>query len=151
MTYLKRGLIVDKYTHSANSDYTTHFQFASNQMSHRRSWWIPAPVFLFRLGLRGVVDLSKIPAKICCGRNPVKQPVTDLEEVDATFVEKSLFFWTNLNQGCQMVYLHTKKSRFGFNLEGLVMWNFGIYNYGHLVCFMVIWYVLWSFGMFYGH
>jgi hypothetical protein len=23
--------------------------------------------------------------------------------------------------------------------------------YGHLACFMVIWHVLWSFGMFYGH
>jgi hypothetical protein len=26
-----------------------------------------------------------------------------------------------------------------------------VYFYGHLVYFMAIWYILWSFGIFYGH
>jgi hypothetical protein len=30
-----------------------------------------------------------------------------------------------------------------------ILWSFGIF-YGHLVYFMVIWYILWSFGIFYG-
>jgi hypothetical protein len=31
-----------------------------------------------------------------------------------------------------------------------ILWPFGIF-YGHLVYFMAIWYILWSFGIFYGH
>jgi hypothetical protein len=31
-----------------------------------------------------------------------------------------------------------------------VLWPFGIF-YGHLVNFMAIWYILWPFGIFYGH
>jgi hypothetical protein len=31
-----------------------------------------------------------------------------------------------------------------------ILWPFGIF-YGHLVYFMVIWYILWSLGIFYGH
>jgi hypothetical protein len=29
-----------------------------------------------------------------------------------------------------------------------ILWSFGIF-YGHLVYFMVIWYILWSFGIFF--
>jgi hypothetical protein len=31
-----------------------------------------------------------------------------------------------------------------------ILWSFGIF-YGHLVYFTAIWYILWSFGIFYGH
>jgi hypothetical protein len=31
-----------------------------------------------------------------------------------------------------------------------ILWPFGIF-YGHLVYFMAIWYILWPFGIFYGH
>jgi hypothetical protein len=31
-----------------------------------------------------------------------------------------------------------------------ILWSFGIYC-GHLVYFVVIWYILWSFGIFCGH
>jgi hypothetical protein len=31
-----------------------------------------------------------------------------------------------------------------------ILWTFGIF-YGHLVYFMDIWYILWTFGIFYGH
>jgi hypothetical protein len=34
-------------------------------------------------------------------------------------------------------------------LEGLAMENFGIF-YGDLVQFTAIWYILWSFDLFYG-
>jgi hypothetical protein len=37
----------------------------------------------------------------------------------------------NRKQGCQMAYFHTKKSQFGYMLEGLEMENVGIF-YGHL-------------------
>jgi hypothetical protein len=31
-----------------------------------------------------------------------------------------------------------------------ILWPFGIF-YGHLVYFMAIWYILWPFGIFCGH
>jgi hypothetical protein len=31
-----------------------------------------------------------------------------------------------------------------------ILWSFGIFC-GHLVYFVVIWYILWSFGIFCGH
>jgi hypothetical protein len=31
-----------------------------------------------------------------------------------------------------------------------ILWSFGIFC-GHLVYFVVIWYILWSFGIFYCH
>jgi hypothetical protein len=31
-----------------------------------------------------------------------------------------------------------------------ILWSFGVF-YGHWVYFMVIWCILWSFGIFYGH
>jgi hypothetical protein len=31
-----------------------------------------------------------------------------------------------------------------------ILWPFGIF-YGHLVYFMAIWYILWPLGIFYGH
>jgi hypothetical protein len=31
-----------------------------------------------------------------------------------------------------------------------ILWSFGIF-YGHLAYVIVIWYILWSFGIFYGH
>jgi hypothetical protein len=31
-----------------------------------------------------------------------------------------------------------------------ILWPFGIF-YGHLVYFMAVWYILWPFGIFYGH
>jgi hypothetical protein len=31
-----------------------------------------------------------------------------------------------------------------------ILWTFGIF-YGHLVYFMDIWYILWAFGIFYEH
>jgi hypothetical protein len=37
-----------------------------------------------------------------------------------------------------------------FMVIGYILWPFGIF-YGHLVYFMAIWYILWSFGIFYGH
>jgi hypothetical protein len=43
-----------------------------------------------------------------------------------------------------------QKFQFRSILEGLRMENAGIF-YGHLVCFIVIWYILWLFGIFYGH
>jgi hypothetical protein len=33
---------------------------------------------------------------------------------------------------------------------GIAMEDFGIF-YGHLVYFMVIWYILWSYGLFCGN
>jgi hypothetical protein len=48
------------------------------------------------------------------------------------------------------VYIAYQKSQFGFILEGLGLKNVGIF-YGHLGYFMVIWYVLWPFGIFCGY
>jgi hypothetical protein len=66
-------------------------------------------------------------------------------------------------QACQMVYFRTQNPNLGkfcrvvqwkmlvyFMLIWFILWSFGIF-YGHLVYFMVIWYILWSFGIFYGH
>jgi hypothetical protein len=39
-----------------------------------------------------------------------------------------------------------QKSQFGYILEGLGMVNVGIFNCGHLVYFIAVWYILWSFG-----
>jgi hypothetical protein len=51
-------------------------------------------------------------------------------------------------QGCQIVYFQTKKSQFGYILEGPGMENVGIFN-DHLEYFRAIWYMLWNvFGMF---
>jgi hypothetical protein len=60
-----------------------------------------------------------------------------------------------------MVYFQTQKSQFGHILEGLTMedagnfldiWSilrpFDIF-YGHLVCFLVIWYIFPHFGILY--
>jgi hypothetical protein len=58
-----------------------------------------------------------------------------------------------------------QKSKFAQFLEGLAMedagyilWTFGLCIVqpfsifcGHLVYFMVIWYILWPFGIFYGY
>jgi hypothetical protein len=46
-----------------------------------------------------------------------------------------------------MVYFPTKKSQFGKLLEGLAMEDSGIFC-GHLVYFMVIWYILWPLSTF---
>jgi hypothetical protein len=44
-----------------------------------------------------------------------------------------------VNQGCQMEYYKTKKSQFGYILEGLRKEN--VCNiYGNLACVMAIWY-----------
>jgi hypothetical protein len=45
-----------------------------------------------------------------------------------------------VDQGCQMVYFHTKNPNVG-------VWSIGIF-YGYLVYFMAIKYILWSFGTF---
>jgi hypothetical protein len=63
---------------------------------------------------------------------------------DASFFHRLVgwYSWKNLSpqdfgsgchfdQGCQMVYFHTKKSQFGHILEGLGMENVGIF-YDHL-------------------
>jgi hypothetical protein len=42
-----------------------------------------------------------------------------------------------------------QKSQFGYIVAGLVIEYDGIF-YGHLVCFVVIWYILWPFGMLCG-
>jgi hypothetical protein len=52
-------------------------------------------------------------------------------------------------QGCQMVHLHTKNTRFGYILEGLRMEKLSI--------FVAIWYICGQFsficllGIFFGH
>jgi hypothetical protein len=43
-----------------------------------------------------------------------------------------------------------QKSQLGYILEGLPMEGVGK-SYGHLVYFVVIWYILWSFGIFCAH
>jgi hypothetical protein len=67
-----------------------------------------------------------------------------------------------LTRGCQMVYFHTKKSQFGYILEGHGMENFGLFydnlicilwkfdtSFGHLVYFIAIWNIWWSFGIYF--
>jgi hypothetical protein len=49
----------------------------------------------------------------------------------------------NIGQGCQMVYFQTKNRNLG-KLWRVLRWKM-------LVYFTAIWYVLWSFGIFYGH
>jgi hypothetical protein len=53
------------------------------------------------------------------------------------------------NQGCQMVYFQTKKSKFGLILKGLIMedvgyilWTFGLFHW-HLIYFIGIRYISW--------
>jgi hypothetical protein len=43
-----------------------------------------------------------------------------------------------------------KKFQFGKIFEGLKMKDVAIF-YGHLVYFTTIWYILWLFGILYGH
>jgi hypothetical protein len=57
-------------------------------------------------------------------------------------------------QGCQVVYFQTKNPNFDiylyifiYILEGLGVENFDIF-YGYLVIFVVVWHILWSFGIF---
>jgi hypothetical protein len=49
---------------------------------------------------------------------------------------------TTSRQGCQMLCFHSKNSNLG------MYWN--ALGWKMLVCFMVIWNLLWSFGIFYG-
>jgi hypothetical protein len=49
-----------------------------------------------------------------------------------------------------MVYFQTKNPNLGNFWEGPAMEDIGIF-YGHLVCFVDIWSILWAFGLFYGH
>jgi hypothetical protein len=54
------------------------------------------------------------------------------------------------NQGCQMVYFQTKIKSLG-KFFMVLKWNLSEYfmsSYGHLVYFIVIWYILGSFGIF---
>jgi hypothetical protein len=57
-----------------------------------------------------------------------------------------------LAQGCQMVYFKTKNRNFVYILEGLVMEDIGVctfgLDYGHLIYFKDIWYILRQFGIF---
>jgi hypothetical protein len=46
-----------------------------------------------------------------------------------------------------MVYFQTKIPILGKILDDLEMESVGIF-YGPLVCFTAIWYILWSFGIF---
>jgi hypothetical protein len=62
---------------------------------------------------------------------------------------------TSRIQGCQMVYIFAyQKSKFWYIWEGLGMENvvcfgpFGIF-YVHLMYFMTLEYILWSFGVFF--
>jgi hypothetical protein len=70
---------------------------------------------------------------------------------------------TNLVQGCQMVYFQTKNTNFG-NFVMVLQWKMLVYFMdicsfsqqacilnGHLIYFVVIWYILWSFGISCGH
>jgi hypothetical protein len=71
-------------------------------------------------------------------------------------------------QGCQMTYFLTKNPNVGklwrvlhwkmlvyliaiwsilLTVIWYILWPFGMF-YGHLVCFMAIWYILWLFGMY---
>jgi hypothetical protein len=56
-----------------------------------------------------------------------------------------------------MLYFQTKKPNLGKFLEGLAIEDVDIF-FGHLVNFLAIWYILmaiwfilWSFDIFYGH
>jgi hypothetical protein len=49
-----------------------------------------------------------------------------------------------------MVYFQTKKSKFGYILEGLAMEDVGVF-YGHSVYFTAIRFTLWPFGTFSGN
>jgi hypothetical protein len=68
------------------------------------------------------------------GREPFPVPEDALEQAPPALPARQG------NQGCQMVYFHTKKSHLG-SLESLGMENIGIF-YGHLVYFKAIWYIL---------
>jgi hypothetical protein len=65
------------------------------------------------------------------------------------------------NQGCQMAYFQAKNPNLGkfwrilqwkllvyFTDIWYILWTFGIF-YGHLVYFMDIWYILSTFGIFF--
>jgi hypothetical protein len=54
------------------------------------------------------------------------------------------------DQGCQIAFFQTQKSKFEKILEGLAIVDAGILH-GHMVYFMAIWFILWPFGIFYGY
>jgi hypothetical protein len=66
----------------------------------------------------------------------------------------------SVEQGCQMVYFQTKncnlgKFRKGYNgIYWYILWTFGLFKvfeifYGHLVYFVVIWYIFPRVGILY--
>jgi hypothetical protein len=62
----------------------------------------------------------------------------------------------DVHQGCQMVYFQTKKSQFGYILEGLGIESVGIFYgrleytyYRHLLYVIIIWNILRPFDIFF--
>jgi hypothetical protein len=49
-----------------------------------------------------------------------------------------------------MRYIYKPKIPIWVHLQGFEMEDVGMF-YGHLVYFVVIWSILWSFGIFYDH
>jgi hypothetical protein len=69
------------------------------------------------------------------------------ETASAHSFKQKLTFAVLRIHGCQMVYFRTKKSRFLNILKDFGMEHLGLFH-DHSVYFVVIWYMLWAFGMF---